>query len=499
QMPLFSRYQVESYLGAMFNPTVQLKSGGYIVIGVTEALVAIDVNSGRATRERHIEETALKTNLEAADEIARQLRLRDLAGLIVIDFIDMEDSRNNQAVERRLKDALRTDRARIQVGRISHFGLLEMSRQRLRPSLAEMSSELCQYCSGTGYIRSVEWTGLHLLRAIEEEALKGRAGELVISVPTDSALYLLNHKRAKLHELEQRHEVKIQVLADGSLVPPAYTIDLGGVRTRDSARDGEESGERPSRRKRRSRRRRRSDEAAAAETDVQETLDADSEAQTDDAETPPSPEDGEGTGRRRKRGRRGGRRRNRRTKGADDTQTDAPAEDGGASAPESAAADDAPMAEEAEAAGDAVDVTPVPDAAAEASTAEDAATDTAAEPAKPRRARRTRRRAKGNGSAAKSDAKSEEETPDESDAKPARKRQTRKAGATTKRRKGKTPDEASDEPSNPGPCAAEAAPDAGEPQQELPPTAPSAPADNPAMPSEEPQEKRTGWWNRVVG
>ena len=270
-VPVFQHHQVEGQIDAIHSPNVKLRSGGYIVMHQTEALVAIDVNSGRATRERHIEETALKTNLEAAEEVARQLRLRDLAGLIVIDFIDMEDSRNNQAVERRLKDALRTDRARIQVGRISHFGLLEMSRQRLRPSLAEMSSESCQYCGGTGYIRSVEWTGLHLLRAIEEEALRHRANEFAVSVPTEAALYLLNHKRANLHDLEQRHEVKIQVIADNDLIPPAFSIDLGGVRTGDAARDEQDgaAGERSGRRKRRSRRRRRPDDSAAEATEVE--------------------------------------------------------------------------------------------------------------------------------------------------------------------------------------------------------------------------------------
>ena len=172
--PLFARYQVESYLGGMFNPTVQLKSGGYIVIGITEALVAIDVNSGRATKEGSIEDTALKTNLEAAEEVARQLRLRDLAGLIVIDFIDMEERRNNAAVEKKLKDKLKTDRARIQVGRISGFGLMEMSRQRLRPGMLESTTQPCSHCHGTGLIRSDDSLGLQVLRALEEEGTRKR-------------------------------------------------------------------------------------------------------------------------------------------------------------------------------------------------------------------------------------------------------------------------------------------------------------------------------------
>ena len=495
-VPVFQHHQVESQIDAIHSPNVKLRSGGYIVMHQTEALVAIDVNSGRATRERHIEETALKTNLEAAEEIARQLRLRDLAGLIVIDFIDMEDSRNNQAVERRLKDALRTDRARIQVGRISHFGLLEMSRQRLRPSLAEMSSEICQYCNGTGYIRSVEWTGLHLLRAIEEEALKGRAGELVIAVPTDSALYLLNHKRAKLHELEQRHEVKIQVLADTSLVPPAYTIDLGGVRTRDTSRDGDESGsgERPSRRKRRSRRRRRSDEAAATETDAQAAEEAETQTDAESEDTAaPSPDDGDGAGRRRKRGRRGGRRRNRRTKAADDAQTEATSDDGEAPATEAAPSDDAPDQPAQAETDDATAAT-----APETPATEDAATESDAEPAKKRRPRRTRRRAKSNGSTADTETAGDN-TPDETEAKPAKKRRTRKTAATTKRRKKAETDEAP--PADPSPEAdgGNTADKPEEQQPELPVAATPAASDGPAVPSDEPKEKRTGWWNRVVG
>jgi ribonuclease E len=222
---LFQRFQVEAQLDAMHSPVVPLKSGGSIVINQTEALVAIDVNSGRATRERHIEETALKTNLEAADEVARQLRLRDLAGLIVIDFIDMEDNRHNHQVERRLKEAMRHDRARIQIGRISPFGLLELSRQRLRPSLVEASTTLCPHCGGTGHIRSTESTSLHVLRSIEEEAGKRRAAELTVYVPTEVALYILNHKRTTLAEIEARNEIKVFLAHDDTLVPPNHRIE----------------------------------------------------------------------------------------------------------------------------------------------------------------------------------------------------------------------------------------------------------------------------------
>ncbi len=224
-VPLFHRFQVEGQLDAIHSPIVQLRSGGYIVINPTEALVAIDVNSGRSTRERNIEETALKTNLEAAEEIARQLRLRDLAGLIVIDFIDMEEYRNRGAVERRLKEAMRHDRARIQLGRISPFGLLELSRQRLRSSLVEASSQPCPYCNGSGQIRSIESTALHVLRAIEEEGMRRRSAEIAVAVPPKVALYVLNQKRAALQQAEQRFGFRVMVSSDDALVPPAFRLE----------------------------------------------------------------------------------------------------------------------------------------------------------------------------------------------------------------------------------------------------------------------------------
>jgi ribonuclease E len=226
--PLFSRMGVESQLDAMFSPTVQLRSGGYIVINQTEALVSIDVNSGRSTREHHIEDTALKTNLEASEEVARQLRLRDLAGLIVIDFIDMDEKRNNRAVERKLSDCLRQDRARIQVGRISHFGLLEMSRQRIRASVLESSTDPCPHCGGTGHVRSVSSVALQLLRGLEEILMKGATHNLVVRTRTDVALYVLNHKRGHLRDLENGFKVSLSVIADPSVSgPQAYLIDRG--------------------------------------------------------------------------------------------------------------------------------------------------------------------------------------------------------------------------------------------------------------------------------
>ena len=226
--PLFTRYGIESQLDAMFSPTVQLRSGGYIVINQAEALVAIDVNSGRATREHHIEDTALKTNGEAAEEIARQLRLRDLAGLIVIDFIDMDEGRNNRTVERRLKDALKHDRARIQVGRISHFGLLEMSRQRIRTSVLESSTEKCPVCGGSGHVRSVSSVALQLLRAIEETLIKGATHNLIVRTRSEVALYVLNHKRAHLRDLEERFRITITISADPTVnAQVSYIVDRG--------------------------------------------------------------------------------------------------------------------------------------------------------------------------------------------------------------------------------------------------------------------------------
>jgi ribonuclease E len=225
QVPLFFRHQVESQIDAVHNPVAQLRSGGYVVINQTEALVSIDVNSGRSTRERNIEETAYKTNLEAADEIARQLRLRDMGGLVVVDFIDMEDPRHDGAVERRLKEAMKNDRARIQIGRMSAFGLLELSRQRLHPSLLESSFHTCATCRGTGLVRSTESAGFMALRAIEEEAIKGRAAEIVFHAHTAVALYLLNHQRNVLGEIEQRYALRIIVAADDSLITPDFRID----------------------------------------------------------------------------------------------------------------------------------------------------------------------------------------------------------------------------------------------------------------------------------
>jgi ribonuclease E len=301
--PLFARQQVEAQLDAMLSPTVQLRSGGYLVINQTEALVAIDVNSGRSTRERGIEETALRTNCEAVDEVARQLRLRDLAGLIVIDLIDMESRKNNATVERRLKEALKTDRARIQVGHISHFGLMEMSRQRLRPSLAETSFVVCPHCGGTGHVRGTESAAIHVLRDIEEEGTKRRAAEIMVRCATPVAMYILNHKRARLAEIEANYAMLVAFTCDDTLIPPQIRIErvraqtateLPAAVTADTHAEPDTAQV----------------EAETEDADVADEEIRDEEIRDEEtgAETTESADEAERRGRRRRRRRRGGRR-----------------------------------------------------------------------------------------------------------------------------------------------------------------------------------------------
>ncbi|MDX1423753.1 MAG: ribonuclease E/G [Kiloniellales bacterium] len=395
--PIFLHHQVEDQLEAMHSPTVQLKSGGYIVLNQTEALVAIDVNSGRATRERHIEETALKTNLEAAEEVARQLRLRDLAGLVVVDFIDMEESRHNRDVERRLKEAMRSDRARIQLGRVSPFGLLELSRQRLRPSLFESSTDICPRCGGSGHVRSVHSTALSFLRGLEELGLRGRGGDVSATVPTAVALYLLNQFRHRLVEVEQRYGFKVTVEADDALPSDDYRLEREAPespRAAEQAADEDESG----RKRRRGRRRRKGaeDEAAgeearqaeadtgARETEPEDREEAREEARGESREA--AGEGDEGKKGRRRRGRRGGRRRSRRRPdGQDEAGREASGE-----APESE--DEASVAK-----GDASDASEVGEASEAAEASENGEPSEAAEPAepaKPAEAPRAKRRAR---------------------------------------------------------------------------------------------------------
>ncbi|MFV0475451.1 MAG: ribonuclease E/G, partial [Pikeienuella sp.] len=321
--PLFSKFQVESHLSAMFNPTVQLRSGGYIVIGVTEALVAIDVNSGRSTREHSIEETALKTNLEAAEEVARQLRLRDLAGLIVIDFIDMDENRNNRAVEKRLKDKLKDDRARIQIGRISAFGLMEMSRQRLRPGMIEATTAPCAHCHGTGIVRSADNVALAILREVEEEGVRAKVREIRVTAPVAIANFLMNQKRSHVAQIEQRYAIDLLIEGDPAMISPDYKLEkIKGAKnpqrlaeapraiTAEDAYDGDED-----------------------QVEIEEEEDAQERPQGG-ADQRAAAADGEG--KRRRRGKRGGRKRRRSEESG---LNDAPRGEDEAEAASSAAAD----------------------------------------------------------------------------------------------------------------------------------------------------------------
>ncbi len=306
---LYRESGVEDQLAAMFNPTVSLPSGGYLVINPTEALVSVDVNSGRSTGEYSIERTALNTNLEAADEVARQMRLRDLAGLLVIDFIDMDENRNNRAVEKRLKDALKNDRARIQVGRISPFGLLEMSRQRIRSGVIDSSSNTCQHCQGTGIIRSVESRALHVLRQIGEEINKNAREEIKVGLPSDVAIYLLNQKRSAIVELEQAHNIAISISIDTHLMAMEMTLNTqqgsSDKPVRMDASTAPSQGERHTkgRRDRRDRNDRNADKERADKTELSKAEEETDKPVSDDENTE------ETRPKRRRRGRRGGRNR----------------------------------------------------------------------------------------------------------------------------------------------------------------------------------------------
>ena len=399
-VPLFHRYRVEGQIEALHDPVVQLKSGGYIVINPTEALVAIDVNSGKSTRERNIEETAYRTNLEAAQEVGRQLRLRDLAGLIVVDFIDMEETRHNNAVERRIKEAMRLDRARVQIGRISHFGLLELSRQRLRPSLQELDYNICKACEGIGQVRTLGSSARRILRAIEEEGIRQRHGELLVSAPTDVVVSLLNEQREALRDIEERYQITVVLGRDDSLpiggqsiegtVPKAAAdrLEVEGLAEEIEAEAGpeedEEDGGERRRRRRRGRRSRKGDGASAdSGTDGAEAVSEDDtelaatgeagEGEAGESEAGDTvsgdPASGEETPRKRRRGRRGGRRRNR-------------SEAAEANGPDAAEAGD----QETEA-------QKINGADAEAESADEAAE------AKPRRPRRPRRRSSASSAA----------------------------------------------------------------------------------------------------
>ncbi|WP_309084529.1 Rne/Rng family ribonuclease [Chelativorans sp.] len=417
-VPIFARNGIEAQLDKMLQPQVTLKSGGYIIINQTEALVAIDVNSGRSTKEHSIEDTALQTNLEAAEEVARQLRLRDLAGLIVIDFIDMEEGRNNRAVEKRLKDCLKNDRARIQVGRISHFGLLEMSRQRIRASVLESTMQPCPHCGGTGHVRSESSVALLVVRAVEEYLLKDGRHDITVRTPTSTALYLLNHKRATLVELENRFGVDITVETDESLGNQHYAIVKGEPSTRTPAPraipftavepeiepefeaeeafadEPEEAGPAPAaeeqgvpgRKRRRKRRRRGGRDRAGTEQPALEAAVSDTqhgeESAGDDEEPVSETADETAARKKRHRGKRGGRRNRGEESLEEAAEAETPAESVEAAAVP-AEGDIAPAAAEPE---------PVPELPQEAGAEE-------APKAKPRRRSRSTKQDAGTGDA----------------------------------------------------------------------------------------------------
>ncbi|WP_422028574.1 Rne/Rng family ribonuclease [Roseovarius sp.] len=487
QMPLFARYQVESYLSSMFNPTVQLKSGGYIVIGVTEALVAIDVNSGRATKEGSIEETALKTNLEAAEEVARQLRLRDLAGLIVIDFIDMDERKNNNAVEKKLKDKLKSDRARIQVGRISGFGLLEMSRQRLRPGMIEATTQACPACHGTGLIRSDDNLALSILRQIEEEGVRRRSREVLVKCPVGIANFLMNQKREHVAQIEMRYGLSVRIEGDPVLISPDFSIDKFKTATRHVP------------------------EAApvvSVDSSLMDDVDEDEsteEDQAQQAEEAPAPTNGEDDGKPKKRRRRRRRRsKSRSGNGEDQSTEDASGEN--TSTDEAGAESDVKPEAEAETAGE--------EQSEKTETAEAKAEE--AEPATKRKVtRKPRSSSKSKAKAEEAEAtpeaaedaheteaveaKPEAETAEAPEApevaeeetakKPAPKKTTRSRSKKAEPAPEPEPEAAPEAASEPAPAEPASAP---EPEPERQPE----PANATAEPAEEDDKpKRRGWWS----
>ncbi|WP_394438576.1 ribonuclease E/G [Sphingobium naphthae] len=405
---LFQRASVEDQLAAMYNPVVQLKSGGYLVINPTEALVSIDINSGRSTREHGIEQTAVATNLEAAREIARQLRLRDMAGLVVIDFIDMEVNSNIRKVEKAMKEALKDDRARIQVGRISGFGLMEMSRQRLRTGVLEASTRQCPHCEGTGLVRTASSAGLSALRMLEEEAARGRGSIITLRASQEAAFYVLNNKRRELDEIEQRYGVRIDILPDGEIEGARMSVEASGPRPErvvtyaplaeeeddidlpeeeeeeeeleeaEAAAEREERGDREDRdggRRRRRRRRRRGgqrddrreagaeaeDSDAGDDADVDasdEAADEDAAADASDADTSEAEGEEGGARRRGRRGRRGGRRRREAGEAAAGEQADSAAPAEAEEAGTDSVAEEAPAAEPVSAEADEAEAAP---------------------------------------------------------------------------------------------------------------------------------------------
>ncbi|NCC22740.1 MAG: ribonuclease E/G [Alphaproteobacteria bacterium] len=436
-LPLFHRYQIESQINEIGEPSVTLKSGGTIVINPTEALVSIDVNSGRATKERHIEETALKTNLEAADEVARQLRLRDLGGLVVIDFIDMEDRRNNAKVERRMKEALSSDRARIQIGRISSFGLLELSRQRMNPSLTESQFRQCPHCKGVGYIRTLDGTAIAALRAIEEVGTQRRHAEVLLTVPNEVALYILNHKRDMLVAIETRYDFRIAIRSDEATAPDKFLVEPGALRREDT-------------------------ETAAEPEEPQQTRNEERE-QDDDGEQRNSR-----SGRRR--GRRGGRRRRRDDRNESVGNRD---DHSGNTSTERESAEESP-ADEAP-----LDGSP---ASQDAQSPEENA-----EKGKSRRPRRHRSREESVASVLDAETEAAEKDESDSSKKPARGRRRRAD------KSGEAEPEMPELQKAPQPAAEQA-----NERTAPPPKEPKSSAEYQVISSAAPSGKKKGWWNKLI-
>ncbi len=520
--PIFIRNQIEPQLDALFSSHCGLRSGGYLVINQTEALVAIDVNSGKATKEHNIEDTALQTNLEAAEEIARQLRLRDLAGLIVIDFIDMEEKRNNRAVERRLKDRLKDDRARIQVGRISHFGLLEMSRQRMRSGMLEGSTLPCETCNGRGFVRSVESASLHILRGVEAHVLKSRTGDLSVRAPTEMVLYIINNKRDHLLSIEARYGISITLDNDDTLTNAEFTIGSSGDKQQrrqgpaavvqidsafgqqdgadalDGDADDEDGGRKKRRRRRRGRRRGRDGEVAAQDT-ADDSDSAEAETVDLDAADGDTGEQEDGKKPKRRRGKRGGRRNRKKT------DLDAAAEAG---EPSDAVSEDAVESDGSE---------------ADASAAGDAE-ETPEKPARKRRSRRSKQAESADADGDQDSGPSEDVSADEQQAAPSDEGDSDEAETEApkprrrSRRQSSKPDaetetvaavDVSDTVPDEGagtapkvaeeavvlPLAVEPAPMVASPQEE-PAAAQEPAAEAEAAPQEPAAKPRRGWWRR---
>ncbi|MBV1864651.1 MAG: ribonuclease E/G [Rhodobacteraceae bacterium] len=515
--PLFARFQVENYLDGMFNPVVQLKSGGYIVIGITEALVAIDVNSGKSTKEGSIEDTAVRTNLEAAEEVARQLKLRDLAGLIVIDFIDMDERRNNSAVEKRMKDRLKNDRARLQVGRISSFGLMEMSRQRLRPGMLEATTQPCPSCHGTGLVRSDDSLSLAILRELEEEAGRSRSREVLITAPVSIANYLLNEKREHIALIESRFGMAIRVIGDPHLITPEYKLERFKTTTRRVTKAPQASPVTID-----------SVEQIAVESVEQIAVESKSEAPEN---RPENTDEQQPKKRRRRRRRRGGANRDRIENNDAATQDETPKVEGETS--------------EVSAAVDASTDGPVvtAEAAAEIKAPQEAAKEENKEPAKKPRKSRTTTRSRSKKVETEPVVeevvpaveevvevdKSAEAEPPVAEKKPAKKPATRKPRAkkapvaaktedgdteaktvkkpaarkkapakkatTRKSTKKAEPEAVAEVVETPAPVEVTLAPE----PEPTPEPAPAAVQPEPEAPAEPAKPKRSGWWSRALG